>query len=144
MIASPIDSIGIQEIIPHRPPFLLIDQIIELAPGKRAVGIKKIALDEWFFNGHFPGDPIMPGVLIVEALAQTGAVVILSLTEHQGKLVLFAGIDKVRFRREVKPGDELLLEVDITRWRSKIGKGLAQASVSGKIVAQAEMTFAVK
>ncbi|MDP1808856.1 MAG: 3-hydroxyacyl-ACP dehydratase FabZ [Actinomycetota bacterium] len=139
-----MDSIEIQKIIPHRPPFLLIDEIVELQPGKRAVGTKNVTADEWFFQGHFPGYPIMPGVLIIEALAQTGAVVILSLPEHAGKIVLFARIDKVKFKREVKPGDRLLLEVDITRWRGKIGKGLAQATVNGELVAEAELTFSVK
>lgn len=139
-----LDSTAIQKIIPHRPPFLLIDEIIELQPGKRAVATKNVTVDEWFFQGHFPGYPIMPGVLIIEALAQAGAAVILSLPEHAGKIVLFARIDKVKFKREVKPGDKLLLEVDITRWRGKIGKGLAQATVNGEAVAEAELTFAVK
>ena len=139
-----LDSTEIQKIIPHRPPFLLIDEIVELQPGKRAVGTKNVAADAWFFQGHFPGYPIMPGVLIIEALAQTGAVVILSLPEHAGKIVLFARIDKVKFKREVLPGDQLLLDVDITRWRGKIGKGLAQATVNNEAVAEAELTFAVK
>ena len=108
--------------IPHRPPFLFVDQVIEIEEGRRAVGIKNVRADEWFFRGHFPGNPIMPGVLIVEALAQVGAVAALSSPAHRGKLGLFAGIDKVRFRRQVKPGDQLRLEVTLERMRGGGGE----------------------
>ncbi len=134
----------IEQIIPHRYPFLFVDEIIELEPGRRAVGLKNVAADEWYFQGHFPGQPIMPGVLILEALAQVGCVAILSRPEHRGKIVLFAGIDKVRFKREVKPGDRLTLKVEISRWHGKIGKGLVQADVGEDLVAEAELIFALK
>ena len=139
-----MDINEIQKIIPHRHPFLFVDRIVELEPGKRAVGIKNVSIDEWYFQGHFPGEPIMPGVLILEALAQVGCVAILSLPAHKGKIVLFAGIDKVRFKREVKPGDQLLLEVEISRWRGKIGKGLVRARLLEDLVAEAELMFALK
>jgi len=139
-----MDKQGIQSIIPHRPPFLLVDEVVEVNPGKLAIGIKNVGADDWYFEGHFPGYPIMPGVLIIEALAQVGAIAILSLPENQGKMVLFAGIDKVRFKREVKPGDQLVLKIEITHWRGKIGKGFAQARVEDELVAQAELIFAVK
>ena len=138
-----IDAKGIQEIIPHRYPFLLVDRIIELESGARAVGIKNVTVNEPFFQGHFPGQPIMPGVLIVEALAQVGAVAILSLEANRGKLVLFAGIDGLRFRRPVLPGDTLRLEVSLTKMRGPVGKGAAKATVDGQIAAQGELTFAL-
>ena len=138
-----IDAKGIQEILPHRYPFLLVDRIIELESGARAVGIKNVTVNEPFFQGHFPGQPIMPGVLIVEALAQVGAVAILSLEANRGKLVLFAGIDGLRFRRPVLPGDTLRLEVSLTKMRGPVGKGAAKATVDGQIAAQGELTFAL-
>ena len=138
-----IDAKGIQEIIPHRFPFLLVDRIVELEKGKRAVGIKNVTVNEPFFQGHFPGNPVMPGVLIVEALAQVGAVAILSLEENRGKLVLFAGIDGLRFRKIVTPGDSLRLEVALTKIRGPIGKGTAKATVDGKVAAEGELTFAL-
>lgn len=139
-----MDQIDIEEIIPHRYPFRFVDQVLELEPGKRALGIKNVTANEWFFQGHFPGYPIMPGVLVLEALAQLGAAVILSLPENRGKMVLFAGIDKVRFKREVKPGDQILLSVVIGRWHRNIGKGVVQATVKERVVAQAELLFALK
>ena len=138
-----LGSKEIQEIIPHRWPFLLVDRIVELQPGEGAVGIKNISSGEIFFQGHFPGFPIFPGVLIIEALAQVGAVAVLSMPEHKGKLVLFAGVDKVRFREPVLPGDILRLEVKFTRMRGSIGKGAAKATVNDKTVAEGELTFAV-
>jgi 3-hydroxyacyl-[acyl-carrier-protein] dehydratase len=131
----------IKKIIPHRPPFLLVDEVWELEPGKRAVGIKNVSEDEFYFQGHFPSYPVMPGVLIVEALAQVGAVAILSQKEAQGKLVFFAGIDKFRFRKPVFPGSQLRLELEILRSRGDIGKGKGIAYVGDEVVAEGELTF---
>jgi 3-hydroxyacyl-[acyl-carrier-protein] dehydratase len=133
----------IMAIIPHRYPFLLIDRIIELEPGKYAVAEKLVSIGEPFFQGHFPDYPIMPGVLIVEALAQTGSVAGLSLPEYRGKLAVFAGIDKVRFRRPVVPGDTLRLEVRLDRMRRGIGRGSATATVAGELACEGELLFAL-
>ena len=131
----------IMEIIPHRYPMLLIDTIEELEPGRRAVGRKCVTVNEPFFMGHFPGEPIMPWVLIMEALAQTGAVAMLSLPENKGKLALFGGIDKARFKGQVLPGDVLILQTEIIKVKGPVGVGSAQALVNGKTVARAELTF---
>lgn len=133
----------IMEILPHRHPFLLIDTIEELEPGKRAVGKKCVTFSEPYFAGHFPGNPVMPGVLIIEALAQTGAAAILSLPENRGKTAYFAGIDKAKFKQMVRPGDVLTLETQIIRTKGPIGVGEAVATVDGKLVAKAELTFAI-
>lgn len=133
----------IMDIIPHRYPFLLIDTIEELEPGVRALGRKCVSVNEPFFQGHFPGNPVMPGVLIVEALAQTGAVAILSRPEFQGKTAYFAGIDRVRFRRKVIPGDVLTLEIQIIKVKGPVGVGRAVATVDGEKAAEAELTFAI-
>ncbi|MFD1422508.1 3-hydroxyacyl-[acyl-carrier-protein] dehydratase [Laceyella sediminis] len=133
----------IQEIIPHRYPFLLVDRIVEWEPGKHAVGIKNVTVNEPFFQGHFPDYPVMPGVLIIEALAQVGAVIVLGLEENKGKLAFFAGIDKVRFREQVKPGDTLTLEVEMIRLRGSMGKGKGIARVGDKVVAEGELMFAI-
>ena len=133
----------IMEIIPHRPPFLLVDRILELEAGVRAVGLKQVTINEPFFAGHFPGQPIMPGVLHIEALAQVGAVALLSQPEQRGKLALFAGIDGVRFRRIVKPGDTLRLEVTLEKMRRSIGKGRGVATVEGAVATEGEFTFAI-
>jgi 3-hydroxyacyl-[acyl-carrier-protein] dehydratase len=133
----------IKEIIPHRDPFLFLDEVVELVPGQRVVALKHVRPEEPHFEGHFPGQPIMPGVLIVEALAQAGAVAALSLPENRGKLVLFAGIDGVRFKRQVVPGDTLRLEVEMTKSRGAIGKAEAKATVDGKLACKAELTFAI-
>ena len=133
----------IMDIIPHRYPFLLIDTIEELEPGERALGKKCVSVNEPFFQGHFPGNPVMPGVLIMEALAQVGAVAILSKPEFKGRTAYFAGIDKARFRQKVVPGDVLLLETAIVKAKGPIGVGKAVATVNDKKVAEAELTFAI-
>jgi 3-hydroxyacyl-[acyl-carrier-protein] dehydratase len=138
-----LDAVQIQEIIPHRYPFLLIDRILEVEPGVRATGIKCVTINEPFFTGHFPGYPVMPGVLIVEALAQVGTVAMLTVEANQGKLGFFAGIDNFRFRGQVTPGDTLTLEVVITRMKGSIGKGQATAKVGDKVVAEGELMFAL-
>lgn len=140
---EPLESLEIQKIIPHRYPILLIDRVIELEAGKRAVAIKNVSRNEWFFEGHFPEQPIMPGVLIVEALAQTGAVAALSAEQFHGKLGLFAGIDGVRFRRQVIPGDQLRLEVTLEKTRGPIGKASARATVDSNLTASGTLTFAL-
>lgn len=128
--------------LPHRYPFLLVDRMIEVTE-TRAVGIKQVTANEWFFAGHFPGQPVMPGVLIIEAIAQVGAVALLSRPEFAGKIPFFAGIDGVRFRRQVVPGDTLRLEMELTRVRSTAGKGTGQAFVEGALVAEGEFMFAL-
>ncbi len=133
----------IMEIIPHRYPFLLIDTIEELEPGARALGKKCVSVNEPFFQGHFPGNPVMPGVLIIEALAQVGAVALLSQPDWKGRTAYFAGIDKARFRQKVVPGDVLLLETEIIKVKGVIGVGKAVARVNDKAAAQAELTFAI-
>ncbi|MBE0417984.1 MAG: 3-hydroxyacyl-ACP dehydratase FabZ [Coriobacteriia bacterium] len=139
-----LDIDAIKEIIPHRYPFLLVDRVVELVEGERAVGVKNVTANEPFFSGHFPGFPVMPGVLIVEALAQVGAVALLSVEANKGKLVLFAGIDKVRFKHQVRPGDTLRLEVTITRSRGAIGFGEAVAIVDGETACSGELMFAIQ
>ncbi len=131
------------KIIPQRAPFLMIDKVEELESGKHAVAYKNVCINEWYFEGHFPGNPIMPGVLITEALAQTGAVAILSLEENKGKNALFAGINKMKFKQMVVPGDVLRLEVNVIKCKGPIGVGEAIATVDGKVVAKGELTFAV-
>ena len=133
----------ILDIIPHRQPFMLIDTIEELEPGVRAVGKKCVSYNEPYFAGHFPGNPVMPGVLIIEALAQVGAVAILGLPENKGKTAYFAGIDKAKFKQKVVPGDVLMLETKIIKSKGPIGIGEATATVNGKVVAKAELTFAI-
>ena len=133
----------IMEIIPHRHPFMLIDTIEELDQGVRALGKKCVSFNEPYFAGHFPGNPVMPGVLIIEALAQVGAVAILGLPEWKGKTAYFVGIDKCRFKKKVHPGDVLMLETKIIKVKGPIGVGEATATVDGKVAAKAELTFAI-
>jgi len=142
--ALPLDRAGIEAILPHREPFLLIDEVLELVPGERAVALKRVREDEWYLRGHFPGRPVMPGVLIVEAMAQTGAVAVLSEEENRGRIALFAGIDDTRFKRIVEPGDELQLECTLEQVRGPIGKGKARATVDGQLAARGTMTCAVE
>ena len=133
----------IMEIIPYRQPFLLIDTIEEMEPGVRALAKKCVSYNEPFFQGHFPGEPVMPGVLIVEALAQTGAVAILSLPENKGKTAYFAAINSAKFKKKVIPGDVLMLETEIIKVKGPMGIGKATATVDGKVAVQAELTFAI-
>jgi 3-hydroxyacyl-[acyl-carrier-protein] dehydratase len=136
-----MDIKDIQNILPHRYPFLLVDRILEVEEGKKAVGIKNVTINEPFFQGHFPGNPIMPGVLIVEAMAQVGAVAVLNMEENKNKLAMFAGIDKARFRRPVVPGDQLRMEVELVKVKGSIGKGKGLAYVGDELVAEAELMF---
>ena len=133
----------IEKIIPQRDPFLMIDEVEEYVPGESAIAYKYVNEKEWYFKGHFPGNPIMPGVLITEALAQTGAVAILSMEENKGINALFVGIDKLKFKKMVVPGDTLKLEVKIIKRKGPIGVGEAIATVDGKIAAKGELTFAL-
>lgn len=133
----------IKQIIPQREPFLMIDEVEECVPGESAVAYKSVDIKEEYFKGHFPGNPIMPGVLIAESLAQTGAVAILSMEENRGKNALFGGIDKMKFKKMVVPGDKLRLEVKIIKKKGPIGIGEAIATVDEKVVAKGQLTFAL-
>ena len=139
-----LDIKEIMEILPHRPPFLLVDRIVECEPGRSAKGVKCVSMNEPFFPGHFPGQPIMPGVLILEALAQTGAVAALSLPENRGRLAVFGGVKNCRFKKPVTPGDVLELSCELVERRGPIGYGKAVARVGGKIAAQAELTCVIQ
>jgi 3-hydroxyacyl-[acyl-carrier-protein] dehydratase len=140
----PIGRDEIEAILPHRDPFLLLDEVIELEPGKRVVARKTVRDDEFWTQGHFPGRPVMPGVLIVEAMAQAGAVAVLSEEQNRGRIALFAGIDDVRFKRIVEPGDELELTCELETVRGPVGRGKARATVDGKLAARGTLTFAVE
>ena len=140
---SLLTSKEIMEIIPHRQPFMLIDTIEEMEPGERALAKKCVSYNEPFFQGHFPGEPVMPGVLIIEALAQTGAVTILSVPENKGKTAYFAAINSAKFKKKVIPGDILMLETEIIKVKGPMGIGKATATVDGKVAVQAELTFAI-
>jgi 3-hydroxyacyl-[acyl-carrier-protein] dehydratase len=139
----PLEAADIMRILPHRYPFLLVDRIVELEPGVRAIGIKSVTANEPQFTGHFPGRPIMPGVLMVEALAQTAGVAVLTLDAYRGKLGLFAGIDEVRFRRLVQPGDTVLLKVEVEKLRGMFGRVRAVASVDGEIAVEGKLSIII-
>lgn len=138
-----MDIKQIMDIIPHRPPFLLIDRVEEIVEGEKIVAIKNVTMNEPFFVGHYPGEPVMPGVLIIEAMAQAGAVAILSMDEFKGKKPFFGAIDKAKFRKKVVPGDTLRLEVTFTKFRGNAGIGKGIAYVDGKKAAEAELTFMI-
>lgn len=138
-----LTNVEIQKILPHRYPFLLVDKIIEVEWGKRAVGIKNVTANEPFFQGHFPGFPVMPGVLMIEAIAQVGAVAVLGMPENKGKMAFFAGVDEVRFKRQVVPGDTLRIEVTLTRVRGPIGQGIGEATVDGQLACRGSFMFAL-
>ena len=142
-MSGPLDRAAIEAILPHREPFLLLDEVTELDPGARVVARKLVREDEWYLGGHFPGNPIMPGVLMVEAMAQCGAVAVLSEEANRGKLALFAGIDDVRFKRLVRPGDELELVCELERLRGPVGRGKARASVDGELAVRGTLLFAL-
>ncbi len=132
-----------RQVLPHREPFLLVDQVLEVVPAKSARGFWKLTGDEWFFKGHFPGRPTLPGVLMIEAIAQLGGVAVLSAERYKGKLALFGGVDKARFRRQVLPGDVLDLEVEMTRLSASAGKGSGRASVEGVLACEADLLFVI-
>jgi 3-hydroxyacyl-[acyl-carrier-protein] dehydratase len=140
---APFGRETIEQILPHREPFLLIDEVLELDPGQRVLARRKIRADDWWFAGHFPGRPVMPGVLTVEAMAQTGAVAVLAEESNRGKLAFFAGIDDCKFKRIVEPGDVLTLECEIIRVRGPIGRGKGTARVGDELAAEAIVTFFV-
>jgi 3-hydroxyacyl-[acyl-carrier-protein] dehydratase len=142
-LALPLEAAEIMGILPHRYPFLLVDRVVELEPGKRAVGLKQVSENEPQFTGHFPGRPIMPGVLMVEALAQTAGVAVLTLPEYRGKLGLFAGIDECRFRRLVVPGDAVRLEVTVEKLRGMFGRVRGVASVDGEVAVEATLSIII-
>jgi 3-hydroxyacyl-[acyl-carrier-protein] dehydratase len=142
VLVPPLDAQQIQAILPHRYPFLLVDRVLELEPGARVVGVKQVSMGDAFLQGHFPDNPIMPGVLIVEALAQTGAILALAEPANRGRVPYFARIDNCRFRRPVRPGDSLRLEVELQASRGPVGKAHARAAVDGAVVCEADLTFA--
>jgi 3-hydroxyacyl-[acyl-carrier-protein] dehydratase len=142
-VTGPLGRAEIEAIIPHREPFLLLDEVIAIEPGVKVVARKRVRDDEWYLAGHFPGRPIMPGVLMVEAMAQAGAVAVLAEEANRGKLALFAGIDDVRFKRIVEPGDELELTCEVERLRGPVGRGKAKATIDGQLAVRGTLTFAL-
>lgn len=142
-MANSLDINGIKAIIPHRHPFLLLDKVEDYEPGQYCVAYKNFTFDEWFFKGHFPEQPIVPGVLTVEALAQAGAVAILSQEDFKGKIAVFAGIDNCKFKRQIVPGDQVRLETKITQVRGPVGVGEAEATVDGKTAVKCTLKFAI-
>ncbi len=133
----------IMRLLPHRYPFLLIDRVLEVVPGQKAVALKNVTINEPFFQGHFPDEPIMPGVLQVEALAQVGAIAVLTMPQYQDRLLVFAGLDRFRFKGVVRPGDQLIVEMEVTSLRSNAGKGKGIIKVADKIVTSGELMFAI-
>jgi 3-hydroxyacyl-[acyl-carrier-protein] dehydratase len=144
VVRAPFGRDVIETIIPHRDPFLFVDEVLELEPGVSAVARKLVRDDEWFLEGHFPGRPILPGVIMVEALAQTCAIAVLALPENRGKLPLFAGIDKIRFKRVVSPGDALTLSCEVHAIRAQIGKGSVEARVGDELALRGTLMFATE
>jgi 3-hydroxyacyl-[acyl-carrier-protein] dehydratase len=144
LLETPLGRAEIEKILPHREPFLLIDEVVELEPGRRVVARREVRAEDPWFAGHFPGRPVMPGVLIVEAMAQTGAVAVLVEEENRGKIAFFAGIDDCRFKRVVEPGDTLVLTCEIDQVRGPIGRGKATAHVGDQLAARGTLTFAVE
>lgn len=142
-LSLPLDVIAIQKLIPHRYPFLLIDRVESLTPGKHAIGYKCVSMNEWYFQGHFPQHPLMPGVLITEALAQLACVCVQVLPEFKGRLGVFSGIDGMRFRKMVQPGDVIKLEVHVTALRKMLGKAHAIATVDGQLAAEGDVMFSI-
>ena len=140
-----METIEIMKLLPHRYPFLMVDRVVELEPGRRAVGIKNVTINEPIFTGHYPEQPIFPGVLIIEAMAQVGGIALLPAgedTDNEGKVPLLTGVDKVRFRRPVMPGDQMRIEVTMLRLRGEVGKVAGKVTVDGEAVAEAELMFA--
>lgn len=136
-----IDINDIKKILPHRYPFLLVDRVLELVPNQRVVALKNVTVNESFFNGHFPGKPVMPGVLIIESMAQAAGLVMLSQEEHKGKVPYFTGIDNARFRRPIVPGDQIIIEVDVLKVRGSVGRVKAVAKIDNQIATEAELMF---
>jgi 3-hydroxyacyl-[acyl-carrier-protein] dehydratase len=138
-----LDIQEIMQTLPHRYPFLMVDRIVDVVPGKSAVGIKNVSINEPFFTGHWPGEPVMPGVLIIEAMAQVGGIILLKSDEDRGKRAFFGAVDSVRFKRPVVPGDQIRIEVELTKRRGNIGKVRTVATVDGEVVCSGELTFAL-
>ncbi len=143
MEAQNFDIKKIMELLPHRYPFLLVDRVLEVVPGEKAVGLKNVTMNEPFFQGHFPGEPLMPGVLQIEALAQVGALAVLTMPEYKNNLLLFAGVEKFRFKKLVQPGDQLIMEVEVSNIRRSVGKGKGSIKIEDKVVTSGELLFSV-